>query len=228
MIGIHIIPEQKINWERLNLMTLCRELGYAPWVSAMSVLGGLVGGPEGGAVAVTANFMEQLSMSGGKMGSIFVSDLQGANNSREALWALSAALRALERNLGVATGTPGSNTSSVFSLEEDICRSAALALVLTASGGAYNWAAGKSPEDTKIQHEVMAKTAGLSREGANARLNALYRLIEDLAKEGTTPLNSQQEFRFPKLYDVATGEPKPEYLQGCRRARELLTEVGVL
>ncbi len=228
MIGIHIIPEQKINWERLNLATICRELGVAPWISAMSMLGGLAGGSVGVAIAVTANFIEQLSLSRGKLGSIFISDMKGNNSNREHLWSLSAALRAIERNIGVATGMPANNTGFAFSQEEDICRTAALAIILTASGGAYNWAAGKNPEDTKIQHEVMEKTAGLSREKVNVLLNRLINKIEEMGKVGGTPLATAQAFQFPLVYDIITGEPKQEYVDGCNRAREILIDVGVL
>ncbi len=228
MIGVHIIPEQKINWERLNLSTLCQELGIAPWISAMSMLGGLAGGSVGVAIAVTANFIEQLSLSRGKLGSIFISDMKGKNSDREHLWSLSAALRAIERNVGVATGTPANSTGFAFSQEEDICRTAALAMILTASGGAYNWASGKNPEDTRIQHEVMQETAGLSRDKVNNLLNNLCDKIEDMVKDGNTPINTAHAFQFPLVYDINTGKPKQKYLDGCNQARKILVDVGVL
>ena len=33
---------------------------------------------------------------------------------------------------------------------------------------------------------------------------------------------------MPVLYDLITGEPKPDYLERCSRAREMLKKVDVL
>ncbi len=226
MIGIHIVPEQKIDWERLNLITLCQELGISPWVSAMSVLGGLTGGPVGVAIAVTANFIEQLSLSRGKLGSIYVNDMRGRNSHREALWAYSAAMRAVERNIGVATGTGAGDSSACFSVEESILRGVTVAAAVTASGCAYNWGAGNTGIVARIQHEVMKNIAGMSREKVNSILNALSAKLEEMDKAGGDPLPFGTLI-FPNLYDVETLKPKPAYVTQCKNVVEILAAQGV-
>lgn len=224
MIGIHIVPEQKIDWERLNLSVLCLELGISPWVSAMSVLGGLTGGPVGVAIAVTANFIEQLSMSRGKLGSIYVNDMRGRNSHREALWAYSASMRAIERNVGVATGTCAGDSSACFSVEETILRGIVVAITLTASGCAYNWGAGSNGITARIQHDVMKNIAGMSREKVNSILNALSAKLEEMDRAGG---NTPVLLDFPLLYDVKTIKPRPEYVTQCKNVVEILAAQGV-
>lgn len=226
MIGIHIVPEQKLDWERLNLSVLCQELGISPWISAMSVLGGLAGGPVGVAIAVTANFIEQLSMSRGKLGSIYINDMNGRNSHREALWAYSAAMRAVERNIGVAVGTCAGDSSTCFSMEESLLRSATVAVALTASGCAYNWGAGSNGLTNRIQHDVMKNIAGMSREKVITILNNLSLKLEEMDQAGGTPITFNDTV-FPSIYDVDTIKPKPQYVKQCHNTVELLAAAGV-
>lgn len=226
MIGIHIIPEQKLDWERLNLTTLCHEIGISPWTSAMSILGGLAGGPAGVAVCVLANFLAQLSLAKGRLGSIYVNDMTGRNSSRDALWTYSASLRAAERNIGVATGTCSGDSGPVFSKEENLIRSIAVAITLTASGGAYNWGAGQTPEEYKIHQEVMNNVAGMSPDRANELVCSLSTLLEQMDAAGGTPVAFNEMF-FPTKYDVQTVTPKPEFLDQCKRVVDTISKQGV-
>lgn len=225
-IGIHVIPEQKLDWERLNLTTLCHELGISPWTSAMSILGGLGGGPAGVAVCVLANFIAQLSLARGRLGSIYVNDMTGRNSSREALWTYSASLRAAGRNIGVATGTCSGDSGPVFSNEENLIRSLAVAVTLTASGGAYNWGAGQTPEEYRVHREVQANVAGMSLEEANKIACSLSSLLEEMEKAGGTPV-AFHEMIFPTKYDIQTVKPKPEFVDRCNRVVDMIAKQGV-
>ncbi len=226
MIGIHVIPEQKLDWERLNLTTLCHGLGISPWTSAMSILGGLAGGPAGVAVCVLANFLSQLSLAKGKLGSIYVNDMTGRNSSRDALWTYSASLRAAERNIGVATGTCSGDSGPVHSKEENLIRSIAVAITLTASGGAYNWGSGGTPEEFHIHEEIMNNVAGMEADKANELVLSLSKYLEEEdAKEGElVPFSAMF---FPNKYDVQTVKPKPEYLNQCKRVVDTVAKLGV-
>lgn len=224
-IGIHIIPEMKLDWERLNLSTLCQELGIAPWVSAMSFLGGLGGGPAGVAIVLLANFLAQLSISRGKMGSLYASDLTGMISSREGLWTYSAVFRAAERNIGVATGLPATESCRKYSMLEAVCRTAAVVITLTASGGAYNWSSGVGRE-VRIHHEVMKNVAGMPRDKVIVMLNSLSAMVEEMEKtrdpEGLTIGSA-----FPDMYDIQTIQPKPEFMKTLKTAVIKLAGVGV-
>lgn len=226
MIGIHIVPEQKLDWERLNLTALCHGVGVSPWTSAMSILGGLAGGPAGVSICVLANLIAQLSLARGKLGSIYINDMVGRNSHREALWTYSASLRAAERHIGVATGTCSGDSSVVFSKEENIIRSLVVAMTLTSSGGAYNWGAGQTPEEVRINREVMASVAGMSQDKANSILCAISETLEEMDKAGGTPVGFQDNI-FPTKYDIHTVKPKPEYLDLCKRVVDIIAKRGV-
>lgn len=226
MIGIHIVPEQKLDWERLNLTTLCHEIGISPWTSAMSILGGLAGGPAGVAVCVLANLIAQLSLARGRLGSIYVNDMVGRNSHREALWTYSASLRAAERHLGVATGTCSGDSSAVFSKEENTIRSIVVAIVLTASGGAYNWGAGGTPEEVRIHREVMTNVAGMSPDKANEIACSLSTLLEGMDAAGGEPVGFV-DMMFPTKYDITAVKPLPGYLDQCKRVVDMVAQRGV-
>lgn len=226
MIGIHVIPEQKLDWERLNLTTLCHELGISPWTSAMSILGGLAGGPAGVSVCVLANLIAQLSLARGRLGSIYINDMVSRNSNREALWTYSASMRAAERHIGVATGTCSGEASAVFSKEENTIRSIAVAVTLTASGGAYNWGAGGTPEEVRIHREVMGNVAGMSRDRVNEIACSLSSLLEDMDGAGGTPIGFN-DMIFPTKYDIQSVKPRPEYLDQCKRVVDMVAKRGV-
>ena len=59
MAGVHIAPEMQLDGSRLSTAYACELLGIEPWISAMSIMGGLMGGPEGASIGVVANAMSQ-------------------------------------------------------------------------------------------------------------------------------------------------------------------------
>lgn len=226
MVGIHIIPEQKIDWTRLNLAQAIQERGISPWTSAMSLLGGLGGGPAGVAVIMMANFIGQLSYGHGKLGSFYVNDMTGRASHREALWTLSACFRAAGRNIGVATGAPCSDSGPVFSMEEAIIRGVAMAVTLTTCSGAYNWCSGIDGITARVHADVMEQVAPITGQKANELLQSISRLLDELVQAGGNPL-SFNERAFPYRYDIEKVEPKPEYVDQVKRAVEMLAKAGV-
>lgn len=226
MVGIHIIPEQKIDWTRLNLAQAIQQRGISPWTSTMSLLGGLGGSPAGVAVCMLANFIGQLSYGHGKLGSFYVNDMTGRASHREGLWTLSACLRAAGRNIGVATGTCAGDSGPAFSIEESIIRGIAMAVTLTTSSGAYNWGSGNDGLMVRVQADVMKQVAPLTGQKANELLQSISKLLDEMVQTGGDPLPFRAR-SFPNIYDIKTVEPKPEYVTQVKRAVEMLAKAGV-
>lgn len=227
MVGIHIMPEQKIDWTRINLAAIAEECGIHPWVSAMSLFGGLSGGAAGTAICLTANFLAQLAYSHGKLGSIFASDMSGDNINRGSLWAYSAAARAIGRNVGIAHGNISfSGAFPVRDIEEFLLRSFAGEVSITASGAAYSWAAGTNPIEARIHNEIMIQVSGMRREKANAILNAMLTEIESLDRSGIL-IGENAYNAFPNKYDIKTLKPKKEFIDSCKKITDKLVKFGV-
>ena len=225
-IGVHIAPEQKIDNSRLKAALLCDTLGVTPWASAMSMMGGLAGGPGGTAMCLTANLLAQLSYAHSPWSSVSVTDMKGSSKTPKTLMALSAALRAAERNLSLVTGTPCTDATVGTCFEEGLVAGSLIATVITASGAAINWLTGTSPLSARIQNAVTEGVCGMGIEEADKVAWSLAGVIETLQKEragGALPLPAQLFF---SVYDIPTLSPKPEYKAACENAVALMKAAG--
>ncbi|WP_418791281.1 monomethylamine:corrinoid methyltransferase [Phosphitispora sp. TUW77] len=226
MIGIHIIPEQRIDWTRLNLACICEERGIEPWTSAMTMLGGLCGGPEGTAVGMIANYLGQLTYGHGQTGSIVVNDMTGRASHREAQWAASASCRAVERNIKTVVSTCPMDSAPVFSFEELFLRYAIMGINFTASGMGYSWGSGNFGIVGRFYYAVMNAVAGMSRDKVNPILDKLQDMVSELVAAGGNQI-SFNDRSFPFVYDVEKIQPKSEYLDVIKRTLDKLVGVGV-
>lgn len=225
----HILPEQKVDLEKFNISFVCEQRGISPEVTAMSLLGGLCGGPTGAAIGCIANLLAQISYSHAKLGGIWFNDMAGRAISREALWAFSAAYTAVERNFGLATHTVcvdhGSYTIS--SQEEGIIGGVMLAITTTACGAALNECGGTTLQTYRIHADVMKGIAGMDKESVNKMLQKLSAKVDEMIAAADGHKLSYYEQTVPSVYNLETLEPKPEYLNACKRAIEILEECGV-
>ena len=227
MVGIHIMPELKINWEKLNIALAFETLGITPWTSAMSMVGGLCGGPGGAAMGAVANLLAQLSYGHGTWGSIALTEISGTAKTRGALTAYSAAHRAMERNVGLATGTPCVESAVVASHEEGIIAGTMIAIAVTASGGALDWYGGSSPLVSRVHADVMKNVAGMEADKVNDMLQALSKKIEDIAAQtGESKLTFNEQL-CGAVYNLETLKPKPEHLAAVKSSVEMMKACGV-
>ena len=227
MMGVHIAPEQKIDNARILNAMIAEDLGVTPWCSAMSMMGGLAGGPGGAAMCATANMLAQLSYSHGPWCNIAITDMKGSSKTAMTLACLSAVLRAAERHLGLPTGVPCCDSTVSTCHEEAIIAGALIAIVTTASGAAVNWLTGTTPLSARLQNDIMKNVSGMSAKEVDGIVKNMLALIEKVQKEHEGQALPFPEQLFFAVYDLKTLEPKPEYKAAIENAIALMKEAGV-
>jgi len=220
-IGIHIMPEQKIDWTRLVMAHFCQERGIVPWQSAMSMIGGFCRDAADNAVVLTANTLGQMSYGHGPIGSLFSSLMDGSFGTRPTIWAVCAAARASERNIGLATGACIPVSQHGKGVQTGLFISAAEAIAYTACGLAFAWIAGGTGLEARLIGEIMDVTAGMDKSKAAELINAILAKADGMLGQ-ETPMEP-----FVDLYDLKTVQPKPDYEARLMKAKEDLGRLGV-
>jgi methylamine--corrinoid protein Co-methyltransferase len=221
-IGVHIIPEQKLDWTRLILSQFCQDRGIVPWQSAMSMIGGFCRDAADAAVGMVANLLGQLSYAKGPMCSLFTNHMDGMWGTRPALWAYSAAARASERNIRVCIGGVAACTMDLWITEAQLLHAAAIAILNTASSMSYCWIAGPTGLDARLLGEAMNAVAGMEPADANQLVKRILARVDE--SERKEPMSSVP---FPMMYDVQTVQPKSDYKALLMQARDRLAQLGV-
>ncbi len=224
-IGVHVLPEQKVDWDRFLLAHFCWDRGIHPWQSAMSLIGGLCRNGADAAVGMVANVLGQMSYANGPTCSLFPTHMDGTWGTRESMWAVSAAMRASERNIRIAIGSGTVASYQWTGTYTGMIQQAAQALAYTASGCTYSWLGGASPFECVMCGEGMEAAAAMGPEKAKALAMTLMDRIDELVQQEKPRPNI---CTFPEVYDIETVEPKPEYQADLDRARKELVEFGVL
>ncbi|MFO8010482.1 MAG: monomethylamine:corrinoid methyltransferase [Dehalococcoidia bacterium] len=219
-IGVHIVPEQKFNWNQLVLAQFCQDRGIVPWQSANSMIGALCRNPEETAVTLIANMLGQMSYGHGPLCSLWASHLDGRAATWQSQWTYSAAARASERNIKIAVG--GCASGVLAWTPYTLLQGAAMVALYTASGYTYGWICGNTGIEARYLGEVMRKMAGMERGKANEVIKAIMKAMESHAGEvkGNTT-------RFNEVYDLDTVQPKQEYIDYLERAKEEMAGCGV-
>ena len=91
-IGIHIMPDQKVNWERFVLAYFCQQRGIVPWQSAMAMIGALCRNGAEAAVVLVASVLGHLSYGHGPICSVFPTHIDGSWATRDCAQAVSGAV----------------------------------------------------------------------------------------------------------------------------------------
>ena len=221
-IGVHVIPEQKIDWTRLILSQFCQDRGIMPWQSAMSLIGGLCRDAADAAIGLVANMLGQVAYAQGPLCSFFTSHLDGRLSTRPSYWAYSAAARAAERNCKVAVGGIAVSSMEAYLTENQVIHAAAMGIQSAASGLAYCWIAGGSALDARLVGEAMDVCAGMDRQKVNELVEKIM-----VHADATTPKEMPAAVLFPEMYDPDTVKPLPEYEATMMRAKEKLASFGI-
>ena len=221
-IGIHILPEQKLTWDRLLMAHFCQDRGIVPWQSCMSMLGALCRNPQDVAITLIANALGQISYGYGPTISLFSNHIDGAYGTRQSNWAVAAAMRASERNLRRATGTAISGIK--WRQATGMYQVAAQAVWYTASGMAYNWHAGHTGLEARLTGEIMDCTAGMEKKKANELTLKIMEKVEALLAEDGP---GETKVPFGETYDIKTIKPLAKFESMIMGVKEDLARMGV-
>jgi hypothetical protein len=222
-IGVHVIPEQKIDWDRLLLAHFCEDRGIVPWQSSMSLIGGLCRNAEDTAVGLIANLLGQMSYAHGPMCSFFPTGIDGSWGTRPCIWSVCAATRASGRNIRLATGSGTVGSYQWIHTKVGILQEAAMALLYTASGFSYTWLAGSSYEAVMIDG-IMKAACTMDNEKVEALAGKILNRIDELVK---TEQPRAAMPTFADMYDVDKIEPLPEAVVLFNESKEELAKLGV-
>lgn len=222
-IGVHVIPEQKIDWDRLLLAHFCEDRKIVPWQSAMSLIGGLFRDAADAAVGLVANILAQMSYAHGPMCSLFPTTIDGSWATRDTIWATSAAMRASERHIRIATGSGVVHSYKWGLTRTGILQEAVMALVYTASGFSYAWLGGP-PLETLLVDEVMKIASHMEKHSTELLANTIMNKANELSKE---EVPRKTLISFKDVYDVETITPRPEYESIFNHAKKDLIRLGV-
>ncbi len=223
-IGIHVIPEQKVDWTRFMLAKFCEDRGITPWTSCVSIMGGLSRNGPDVAVALIANLLGQLCYGHGSLANLFVNRMDGSWGDAECIWATSAACRASERNIRVPIASVIAPRMDLAATPDGVVHCGAIATALTGSGFNYAWIAGATGLEARILGEVMNSTAGMSREQTN---ELVKRILADVPDPAEGAVVCMTELTFADLYDIETVQPKEHYKKDIMAGVERLAAMGV-
>ena len=220
-IGIHIMPEQKLDWSRFLMAQYCEIAGVEPWQSSMSCLGGMCRDAAEVAVVMVANALGQMSYAHGGSMSYFPSHLDGTWATRPSHWAFSGAARASERHLGLAVGTSISGITPAWRTPLTLLQSAAVVVTSVASGLSYAWIAGHTGLEARLIGQMMKGCAGMPAQRANEIAQKIMLKVDELLPKVTDPLS------FPEAYDLEAVKPKPAYEKSMLDTRDELLSLGM-
>jgi hypothetical protein len=220
-IGIHIMPEQKLDWSRFLMSQYCEISGVEPWQSSMSCLGGMCRDAAEVAVVMVANALGQLSYAHGGSMSYFPSHLDGTWATRPSHWAFSGAARASERHLGLAVGTSISGITEAWRTPLTLWQSAAVVATSVASGLSYAWIAGHTGLEARLIGEMLDGCAGMSADRANELSQKIMAKVDELLPKVDAQLP------FFEAYDVESVQPKPAYEASMLEVKDELMKLGM-
>jgi methylamine---corrinoid protein Co-methyltransferase len=223
-IGIHIMPEQKVNWDRFILAHFCQQRGIVPWQSAMTMIGALCRNGAEAAVALVASVLGHLSYGRGPICSVFATHIDGSWATRDCAWAVSGAARASERNIGLAIGCVAVGSMEWVNSPINALQDAAQCLIFTKSGVAYAWLAGMGPHETLRSADIMEFACHLSRDKTMDLARKIYARIDELMPKfkRTTIVPTYKD-----IYDLETLEPLKDHAALFEQAQEELAKLGV-
>lgn len=228
-LGVALMPEFKLNWDRLTLAYAGQTMGVCRFMSSLPIYGAYYASPEQTAVAAVAMLLGIMSYAGDeKLANIDVVRRQGFGTVRGQIQASVGAFRAVERHLGIPVHG-FHDTQSGLGTSLCLYEKAARALALTGSGWSWNgltyfcWPGPDAGYRTEMDYDFVMKicrgASGLRRERTNELLVKLLPLFEG------KPVDTGKSFFH--YYDIKTLTPSGELVALYARVEEELQALGV-
>ncbi|MBI2866260.1 MAG: monomethylamine:corrinoid methyltransferase [Chloroflexi bacterium] len=182
-VPLQIMPELKIDWDRLRLAVACQEMGSVPHVSCLTVLGAYCRGPEEAAVMLVANVLGQLAYSHGSIATLRAEAARGKDTSVDAS---AAAARAITLMTHIPISTHAFKTMVTAGLADMLYARAASAVAAVASGSAWLWSASC----------LAARGGGLCVSLDNKVIGAVYHSVAGMKRDQALDLFNKIEARY--------------------------------
>jgi methylamine--corrinoid protein Co-methyltransferase len=227
---IDVIAEMKVNFETLNRLAFILITNGNIGSTALPILGGYAGGPEGTALVMTAYYLlGMLLFKGVYHLTCPIHFRYGCNTTRDCLWVFSVVGRATSRNTrypAIALGYSASGPCTRMYFYE--AAAANLSWVPSGYGGVQTVHPGKAimedgvtPSEARFNVEVAHAITGMEAAKASGLVNRL------LGKYETEIENAPKGKRFQECYDPETGKPFEEYVRLYEEMKEELTQMGI-
>jgi len=226
-----MVSELKTNNFSLNKAVQTAAHSINSWGGSHPIIGGYCGGAEGAAVMAVAAMILVNVVYQTRMPEATPTDARTmGDTTREALWASSVAIQAVDRNTRLPYRSDVTGNLDVFT-EEFLYETAVCSMVLSVSGVALSagprpsggrYSDHTTPVETHLQGEVGVHVAGMKREDANELAS---RIVPRYEKELLYPPAGKT---FREVMDMKTLKPRKEWAGMYMRVRKDLVEMGVL
>lgn len=227
---VDILAEMRVNFETLNRLAFVLSIGGSVGSTALPILGGYAGGPEGTALLMTAYYLIGILMfKGAYHMTCPVHFRHGCSTTRDSLWVFSTVGRTASRNipysdLALSYATAGPCTRMYFYEAAAVN----LACVTSGYGGVQTALPAKgvvndaiTPMEARFNVEMAYAATGMRAQQANALVNRLLEKYED--RIAAAPKGK----RYQECYDLRTGKPSEEYVRLHDEVKEELAQMGI-
>jgi methylamine--corrinoid protein Co-methyltransferase len=219
----------KIDFARLNKVTLALSMGAPIGMDFAPLLGGYSGGPEGTAVcAVASHMMGLLTLQTSYLIPFPLHLRYVSNSSRDMLWVISAMGQAISRNthfLSLSLNYTAAGPCTPMVLQEttaSVMAAVVSGLSIEMGGTATNkYEDRMTPVEPRISGEVAHAVAGMKRSEANEICGRLLRKYE--SKLASPPLGKT----LHECWDSEKRRPSKEYGSIINRFKTDLAGLGV-
>ena len=225
-IGIHIIPEMKIDWNAFMMAKYCQERKIEPWTSCVSLTGAICRDGAETAIGIVCNALGQLAYGHGGMTQMFANHLDGTWSDQETQWAVAAATRASERHIKVPIASVCAGMEQHWRQYSGFWQAQAMTISNTINGMGYVWIGGHSGLESRLVGEVMQATLEIQDpQEADILMNKVFaKRNEETEKHKASGVGPRH---FVDAYDCEKCEPKQGLMDDYNRVKEELRAMGL-
>ena len=227
---IDVIAEMKVNFETLNRLAFILVTGGNIGSTALPILGGYAGGPEGTALVMAAYYLlGMLLFKGVYHLTCPVHFRYGCNTTRDSLWVFSIVGRATSRNtrypaIGLGYAAAGPCTQMYFYEAAAVnlcCVTSGYAGVQTVHPARAVIDDGVTPLEALFNVEIAYAIPGMKADRANELVNRL--LVKYEKEVEKAPVGK----RFQDCFDLRTNKPSEEYHRLYQEVKTELEGMGI-
>lgn len=227
---IDVIAEMRVDFETLNRLAFVLSIGGNVGSTALPILGGYAGGPEGTSLVMTTCYLlGMLLLKGSYHLTCPIHFRYGCSSTRECMWVYSMVGRATSRHMrypdlanGYAAAGPCTRMYFYEAAAVNLC------CVASGYGGVETVHPAKAvvedgitPMEARFCTEVAHAAAGMKAERAN---EIVQQLLEKYEREIE---NAPQGKRYQECYDLKTGKPHEDYVRLYGEVKAELSKMGV-